>query len=58
LHAAIGRVLALPEVAARWGGAGRAKAIAHYDSSLSASRMRGLYGNLIEEKNALRHSKG
>jgi glycosyltransferase involved in cell wall biosynthesis len=58
LHAAIDRVLALPEVAARWGGAGRAKAVAHYDSSLSAGRMRGLYGNLIEEKNALRHSKG
>jgi glycosyltransferase involved in cell wall biosynthesis len=58
LHAAIDRVLAMPEVAARWGGVGRAKAVAHYDSSLSAGRMRGLYANLIEEKNALRHSKG
>jgi glycosyltransferase involved in cell wall biosynthesis len=57
-HAAVDRVLAQPDVAARWGGAGRSKAIAHYDSSLSAGRMGRLYGNLIEEKNALRHSKG
>jgi alpha-maltose-1-phosphate synthase len=57
-HAAVDRVLAQPEVAARWGAAGRSKAIANYDSSAIAARMRSLYGELIEEKNALRHSKG
>jgi glycosyltransferase involved in cell wall biosynthesis len=57
-HVAVGRVLAQPDLAARWGMAGRAKAIDHYDSSVSAGRMRELYGELIDEKNALRHSKG
>ena len=57
-HTAVDRVLAQPEVAAQWGAAGRSKVTASYDSSASAARMRGLYGQLIEEKNALRHSKG
>jgi glycosyltransferase involved in cell wall biosynthesis len=57
-HEAVDRVLAQPDLASRWGAAGRAKAISSYDSSVSADRMRGLYANLIEEKDALRHSKG
>jgi glycosyltransferase involved in cell wall biosynthesis len=57
-HAAADRVLGQPEMARRWGEAGRRKAIAEYDSSASAERMRGIYSELIEEKNALRHSAG
>jgi alpha-maltose-1-phosphate synthase len=57
-HSSVDRVLAHPDVAAQWGAAGRAKAIASYDCAASAGRLKGLYGNLIEEKNALRHSKG
>lgn len=57
-HAAVDRVLARPDLAAQWGEAGRAKAAAEYDSSVSADRMRGLYVELMEGKDALRHSKG
>jgi glycosyltransferase involved in cell wall biosynthesis len=56
LHAAIDRVLERPELASEWGAAGRAKAVAEFDTSIRADRMRSLYENLIEEKNALRHS--
>jgi starch synthase len=57
-HSAVDRVLDHAETAVQWGAAGRAKAIANYDSTVSAGRMKELYGSLIEEKNALRHSKG
>jgi glycosyltransferase involved in cell wall biosynthesis len=55
-HAAMDRVLERPERAAQWGAAGRAKAVAEFDTSIRADRMRRLYENLIEERNALRHS--
>jgi len=57
-HIAVDRVLAEPELAKGWGAAGRAKAVAEFDTSVRAERMRRLYGELIEEKNALRHNKG
>jgi glycosyltransferase involved in cell wall biosynthesis len=57
-HVAVDRVLAQPDQAAKWGAAGRAKVVAEFDSSVSADRMRGLYVDLIEAKDALRHSKG
>jgi glycosyltransferase involved in cell wall biosynthesis len=57
-HCAVDRVLNEPELAARLGAAGRAKAIAEFDTTMRAKRMRRLYEILIEEKNALRHSQG
>lgn len=57
-HAAVDRVLTQPDLAKQWGAAGRAKAVAEYDTSQSANRMRRLYEDLIEEKNALRHTPG
>jgi glycosyltransferase involved in cell wall biosynthesis len=57
-HAAVDRVLAHPDLAARWGAAGRAKAVGDFDTSLRADRMKRFYEGLIEEKNALRHSSG
>jgi len=55
-HAAVDIVLTQGELAARWGAAGREKAVAEYDTSIRANRMRRLYEDLVEEKNALRHS--
>ncbi len=57
-HSAMDRVLDRPELAAQWGAAGRAKAVDEFDTSIRAERMRHLYENLIEEKNALRDSAG
>lgn len=57
-HAAVDQVLAQPELAASWGAAGRAKAVADFDTCVRAERMAKLYGELIEEKHALRHNKG
>jgi len=56
-HSAVDRVLDQPRLAAQWGAAGRAKAAAEFDTSVRAERMRRLYETLIEEKNALRHTK-
>ena len=55
-HAAVDRVLDHADQAKQWGEAGRAKAVAEFDTSNSANRMRRLYEDLIEEKNALRHT--
>jgi alpha-maltose-1-phosphate synthase len=55
-HAAMDRVLERPERAAEWGAAGRARAVAEFDTSIRADRMKRLYENLIEERHALRHS--
>ena len=55
-HAAMDRVLERPQRAAEWGAAGRARAVAEFDTAIRADRMRRLYENLIEERNALRHS--
>jgi glycosyltransferase involved in cell wall biosynthesis len=57
-HSAVDQILAQPELAARWGAAGRDKAVAEFDTSVRADRMKRLYGHLIEEKNALRHTQG
>jgi alpha-maltose-1-phosphate synthase len=57
-HAAVDRVLDHGDQARQWGEAGRAKAVAEFDTSNSANRMRRLYEDLIEEKNALRHHSG
>jgi glycosyltransferase involved in cell wall biosynthesis len=57
-HSAVDQVLTQRELAAQWGAAGRAKAIAKFDTSVRADQMKCLYGDLIEEKNALRHSSG
>ncbi len=57
-HAAVDRVLTQGELASQWGAAGRAKAVAEHDTSISANRMRRLYEKLIEEKNALRRNPG
>jgi glycosyltransferase involved in cell wall biosynthesis len=57
-HAAADRILEHPETASRWGEAGCMKAVAEYDSTASAERMRGIYSELIERNNALRHSAG
>ena len=42
--------------AAAWGAAGRAKAVEKFDTAASAQRMKHLYEELIEEKNAPRHN--
>jgi glycosyltransferase involved in cell wall biosynthesis len=57
-HSAVDRVLAQRELAIQWGSAGRAKAVAEFDTSIHADRMKRLYEELIGEKNALRHSSG
>jgi alpha-maltose-1-phosphate synthase len=57
-HSAVDEVLLKPELAARMGAAGRARAVGDFDTSVSAPRMKRFYEELIEEKNALRHSQG
>lgn len=54
-HAAADRLLAQPERKAQWGAAGRAKVVSDYDTAVLAARMKRIYGELIEEKNAHRH---
>jgi glycosyltransferase involved in cell wall biosynthesis len=56
LHAAIDRLLTQPQQRVLWGAAGRAKAVAEYDTAALAGRMKRLYEELMEEKNARRHS--
>lgn len=55
-HAAIDRVLSDERHGLALGAAGRARVIADFDVTVLAARMSRLYGELIEEKNALRHS--
>jgi glycosyltransferase involved in cell wall biosynthesis len=54
-HAAVDAIIEHPEQAVAWGAAGRTKTVAKFDTSVSAQRMKHLYEELIEEKNALRH---
>ena len=54
-HAAVDRLLAQPQDAAGWGEAGRARVEAEYDTGVLAERMKRIYGELIEGKNAHRH---
>lgn len=55
-HDAIEPALANPDARARVTAAGRARVVADYDTRVLASRVRALYENLVDEKNALRHS--
>ena len=57
-HRAVDLVLANPEVALAMGLAGRQKAVKEYDTAVCAGKMRNLYEQLVEEKNALRHPEG
>ncbi len=54
-HAAVDRLLARPGQSAEWGEAGRRKVAADYDTVALAARMKRIYSDLIEEKNAHRH---
>ncbi len=54
-HAAVDRFFAAPANRAEWGAAGRAKVAADYDTAPLAGRMKQLYVELIQEKNAHRH---
>ena len=55
-HAAVDRLFAQPELRGQWGAAGRAKVVAEYDTAVLAGRMKRIYEELMEEKNACRHS--
>jgi glycosyltransferase involved in cell wall biosynthesis len=55
-HAAVDAVVERPEWAEALGAAGRAKAVEKFDTSARSIRMKSLYEELIEEKNALRHN--
>lgn len=55
-HAAVGVAMNDPEARARAAGAGRARAIAEYDTAVLASRVRRLYEDISEEKHALRRT--
>jgi glycosyltransferase involved in cell wall biosynthesis len=57
-YAAVDAVLLTPGLAARMGAAGRERAVADFDTSVSAPRMKGLYEELAEENHALRHTQG
>ena len=54
-HTALNRVLAEPELAAHQAAAGASLVEREYDTAVLAGRMRTLYAELIEEKNALHH---
>ncbi len=56
LHAAVEQLWSKPERSAEWGGAGRAKVIAEFDTAVLAGRMERFYAELIAEKNAHGHS--
>jgi len=55
-HAAVDRLLTQPELRGQWGTAGRAKVVAEYDTAVLAGRMKRIYEELMEEKNAHRNS--
>jgi starch synthase len=55
-HQAVDAALSQPELAAQYAATGRRLAITEYDTAALAGRMRNLYAQLVEEKNALRHS--
>jgi glycosyltransferase involved in cell wall biosynthesis len=54
-HAAVDAALLRPDLAAQFAAEGARLVSTEYDSVTLAGRMRDLYGQLIEEKNALRH---
>ena len=55
-HGAVGRTLLQPDLKAGLADAGGKLAGARYDATMLAGRMKGLYEQLIAEKNALRNS--
>jgi starch synthase len=55
-HAAVDRVLGVEHGGEAFAAAGRARVVADFDTTVLAGRMSRLYAQLIEEKNALRHS--
>jgi glycosyltransferase involved in cell wall biosynthesis len=55
-HAAVDQAFLQPHLAARWAAAGHQLVRAEYDGTVLAGRMTNLYGQLIEENHALRHS--
>jgi starch synthase len=57
-HRAVDIVLSRPEAARDMGENGRAKACAEFDAAVCGGRTKRLYEELIEEKNALRHTAG
>jgi glycosyltransferase involved in cell wall biosynthesis len=54
-HTAVDRLVSEPALGAEWGRAGRAKVATGYDTAGLAGRMKRIYEQLIEEKNAHRH---
>ncbi|HEX4645570.1 MAG TPA: glycosyltransferase family 4 protein [Verrucomicrobiae bacterium] len=54
-HQAVDTALSKPEAAARFAAEGSKLVSAEYDNAALAGRMKNLYVQLIEEKNALRH---
>jgi starch synthase len=54
-HAAVEQILRRPALELALGAAGRALVIAEYDTAMQAGRVKRLYEELIEEKQALRH---
>ena len=54
-HATVDRLFAQPEQRAQWGAAGHAKVMAEYDTAVLAGRMKRIYLELMEEKNAHRN---
>jgi glycosyltransferase involved in cell wall biosynthesis len=55
-HSSVDVVVEKPDLAKKWGAAGRAKVVERFDTSVRADRMKRLYEDLVEEKNALRHT--
>ncbi len=55
-HAAVDQLLGSPERRSRSITAGTKRVVAEYDSTVLSARMKRLYENLIDEKNALRYS--
>jgi alpha-maltose-1-phosphate synthase len=57
-HAALDMLMRHTGLAERMGEKGRSRAVAEFDTSVCARRMRLLYEELVHEKNALRHTQG
>lgn len=55
-HVAIDQVLGNPDWRSRSIAAGNQRVVTEYDSTVLSARMKSLYENLIDEKNALRYS--
>ena len=55
-HVAVDQVLGNPDWRSRSIAAGNKRVVTEYDSTVLSARMKSLYENLIDEKNALRYS--